>query len=173
MTAMTAVLLPVVAAISLVAQSQFPTDAEVQALARKGVPIGGKAGVVIGLLEPDGSRRVVPAADVPYDGRTLFEVGSITKVFTGILLAEMVERGEVRLDDPVQGLLPKDVTVPARNGKRIRLVDLATHSSGLPRMPDNFAPADPQNPYADYTPERLYAFLRGHQLTRQVGERNE
>jgi CubicO group peptidase (beta-lactamase class C family) len=170
---MTAVLLPFVVAILLVGQSQFPTDAEVRALARKGVPIAGKAGLVTGLLESDGSRRVVSVADVPYDGRTLFEIGSITKVFTGILLAEMVERGEVRLDDPVQALLPRDVTLPSRNGKNIRLLDLATHSSGLPRMPDNFAPADPRNPYADYTPERLYAFLRGHQLTREVGERSE
>jgi CubicO group peptidase (beta-lactamase class C family) len=63
--------------------------------------------------------------------------------------------------------------VPSRNGKQIRLVDLATHSSGLPRMPNNFAPADPANPYADYSPDRLYAFLRGHTLTRDIGERAE
>ena len=112
-------------------------------------------------------------ATFPTTARTLFEIGSITKVFTGILLAEMVERGEVRLEDPVQDLLPKGVVVPSRNGKQIRLVDLATHSSGLPRMPDNFAPADPANPYADYSAEKLYEFLRGHQLTRDIGVRGE
>ena len=173
MGVMTTALLALATAISLAAQSHFPGDADVQALARKGVPVAGKAGVVIGLLEADGSKRVVSVADVPYDGRTLFEIGSITKVFTGILLAEMVERGEVRLEDPVQALLPKDVKVPSRNGRQIRLVDLVTHSSGLPRMPGNFDPADPQNPYADYTPERLYDFLRSHQLTRDIGERAE
>lgn len=159
--------------VGIAAASHFPADADVDAAARRGVRIAGKAGVVVGLLEPDGSTRVLTAADVPYDGHTLFEIGSITKVFTGILLAEMVERREVGLEDPVQDLLPEGTAVPSRNGKQIRLVDLATHSSGLPRMPDNFAPADPRNPYADYTVERLYAFLGGHQLTRDIGERTE
>ena len=61
--------------------------------------------------------------------------------------------------------------MPSRNGKQIRLVDLATHTSGLPRMPDNFAPADASNPYADYTAERLYDFLRGHTLLQSGGQR--
>jgi D-alanyl-D-alanine-carboxypeptidase/D-alanyl-D-alanine-endopeptidase len=155
------------------AQGHFPSDAEIQALTRRGVPVAGKGGVVIGLLDADGSRRVVPVADVPYDGGTLFEIGSITKTFTGILLGEMAERGEVRLEDPVQDLLPKGTMVPARNGRAIRLIDLASHASGLPRMPDNFAPSDPRNPYADYTADRLYTFLRGHQLTRDVGQQVE
>ena len=81
---------------------------------------------------------MIAVGDAAYDGRTLFEIGSITKVFTGILLAEMAERGEVRLEQPVAELLPGDVVVPTRNGRQIRLVDLSTHSSGLPRMPDNF-----------------------------------
>ncbi len=126
-------------------------------------------GIVIGVLEADGTRRVVTVGDTPYDGRTLFEIGSIGKVFTGILLADMVERGEVRLDQPVAELLPPGVDVPARNGRQIRLVDLSTHSSGLPRMPDNFSPGDPGNPYKDYTTTQLYDFLRRHELRRDVG----
>jgi CubicO group peptidase (beta-lactamase class C family) len=173
MASVKATILILLASITLAAQSHFPPDTDVQAIARKGVSIEGKSGVVIGLLEANGSRRVVPAADVPYDGRTLFEIGSITKVFTGILVAEMAERGEVRLEEPVQDLLPKGVVVPSRNGRQIRLVDLATHTSGLPRMPDNFAPADPTNPYADYSADRLYAYLRGHQLGRDIGARAE
>lgn len=173
MTRTTTVLFVFLLSITAAAQSHFPSDAEVQAIARKGVPIGGNAGVVIGLLDANGARRVVSVADVQYDGSTIFEIGSITKAFTGILLAEMVERGEVRLEDPVQDLLPKGTVVPSRNGRQIRLVDLSTHSSGLPRMPDNFAPADAANPYADYTPELLYAFLRRHQLSRDIGERSE
>ena len=158
--------------VPLAAQSSFRADAEIQAIARQGVPIEGRAGVVIGLLEPGGTSRVVTAADVPYDGRTLFEIGSITKVFTGILLADMAERGEVRLDDPIAHFLPQGTSVPSRNGKHIRLVDLATHSSGLPRMPSNFA-VDPSNPRDGYPAERLYEFLRGHELTRDIGGRAE
>ena len=155
------------------AQRLFPSDADVAAAAKNAVAIEGRSGVVIGLVETDGSQRVVPVANVPMDGRTIFEIGSITKVFTGILLAEMAQRREVSLEDPVQDLLPRGTTVPSRNGRQIRLVDLATHSSGLPRMPNNFAPADPQNPYVDYTEDRLYLFLRGHQLMRDVGESAE
>jgi D-alanyl-D-alanine-carboxypeptidase/D-alanyl-D-alanine-endopeptidase len=158
---------------TVAAQDPSTPEAEIQALARRGVPVAGKGGLVIGLLDANGVRRVVPVADVPYDGRTIFEIGSITKTFTGILLAEMAERGELRLEDPVQDLLPKGVSVPARNGRQIRLVDLATHTSGLPRLPGNLAPADSANPYADYSVDRLYDFLRGHQLGRDIGERAE
>ncbi len=98
-----------------------------------------------------------------------FEIGSITKVFTGILLADMVERGEVRLDQPVAELLPPGVQVPSRNGRQIQLVDLATHSSGLPRMPDNFAPGNPADAYRTYSVASFYDFLRRHELRRDIG----
>lgn len=153
----------------LAAQGHFPPDSAIRDAARQAGTVTGDVGIVIGLLEADGTRRVVTVGDAPYDGRTLFEIGSITKVFTGILLAEMAARGEVRLDQPVVELLPADVTVPSRSGRQIRLVDLSTHSSGLPRMPDNFTPGDPGNPYADYTPARLYDFLRRHELRRDIG----
>src|ERR1051326_6197860 len=66
------------------------------------------------------------------DGDTVFEIGSVTKVFTSLLLADMVQKGEVKLDDPISKYLPASVKVPTRNGKQITLLDLATHSSGLP-----------------------------------------
>jgi serine-type D-Ala-D-Ala carboxypeptidase/endopeptidase len=89
---------------------------------------------------------------------TLYEIGSLTKLFTGLLLAEQSERGAVRLDDPVSQLLP----APLRSaGRPITLLDLATQRSGLPRLPSNLAPRDPQNPYADYDAAQLLAFLRG------------
>jgi len=75
---------------------------------------------VIGVLEADGTRRVITVGYLPFDRRTLFEIGSITKVFTGILLAEMAERGEVRLEQPVVELLPAGVAIPSRNGRQIR-----------------------------------------------------
>ena len=61
--------------------------------------------------------------------------------------------------------------VPSRNGKQITLLDLSMQVSGLPRMPNNFKPADPANPYADYTPAKLYEFLSGYTLTRDIGEK--
>jgi CubicO group peptidase (beta-lactamase class C family) len=90
----------------------------------------------------------------------LFEIGSITKVFTSLLLADLVERGELTLDTPVAKLLPDSVKVPSRNGKQITLLDISMQVSGLPRMPSNFHPADPDNPFADYDAAKLYEFLR-------------
>ena len=63
----------------------------------------------------------------------------------------MVQRGEVSLNDPVSKYLPEGVKVPERNGRAITLVDLATHTPGLPRLPGNLRPKDPANPYADYS----------------------
>jgi D-alanyl-D-alanine-carboxypeptidase/D-alanyl-D-alanine-endopeptidase len=71
----------------------------------------------------------------PVSSETVFEIGSITKVFTALLLANMVRRGEVGLDDPVSRHLPSDFKVPLRDGREITLADLATHTSGLPRWP--------------------------------------
>jgi len=104
------------------------------------------------------------------DKNTIFEIGSITKVFTTLLLADMCNRTDMTLEDPVRKYLPASVAVPVRNGKQITLLHLATHSSGLPRMPDNFAPADPQNPYADYSAEQMLDFLSNHILSRDIGE---
>ena len=77
-------------------------------------------------------------------------------MFTGILLAQMSATGEISLEDPVQDHLPEGVTVPSRNGRQIRLVDLSMHRSGLPGLPGNMSPADISNPYADYTVDDLY-----------------
>lgn len=103
------------------------------------------------------------------DENTVFEIGSITKVFTGTLLAEAIRRGEVALNDSISKYLPKTVKIPLRAGKEITLLDLATHSSGLPGLPTNFAPKNPGNPYADYTVAQMYDFLSGYQLTRDIG----
>ena len=108
----------------------------------------------------------------PLDGDTVFEIGSITKVFTALLLTEMVMRGEVALDDPVAKFLPANVKVPNRDGKQITLLDLATYSSGLPRIPDGLANGS-GNPYATYGADQLYAFLSGHTLRFDPGTHYE
>jgi D-alanyl-D-alanine-carboxypeptidase/D-alanyl-D-alanine-endopeptidase len=132
------------------------------------------AGLAIGLVTPDGDEfygygrtgeenPAVPGPD------TLFELGSVTKVFTALLLAREVVEGRLALDQPLASLLPAGVVLPERDGAAITLEQLATHTSGLPRMPDDFAPADPLNPYADLSWERLAAFLARYELPRAPG----
>ena len=134
-------------------------------------------GMVVGVIDPSGRRTVAYAStrkeEGPVDADTVFEIGSVTKVFTSLLLADAVRRGEVALTDPVAKYLPPNVKVPERGGKKITLVDLATHTSGLPRMPTNFHPKDPGNPYADYTEAQLYEFLSSVELTRDIGSHYE
>jgi CubicO group peptidase (beta-lactamase class C family) len=130
---------------------------------------------VIGLLEPSGATRILAWGDPgpgqpPLDGESVFEIGSITKVFTGSILADMVLKAEVSLNDPVQRYLPPGATMPTRNGIEITLGMLSEQNSGLPRMPNNFSPADRSNPYADYGADRMYSFLSGYQLARDPGE---
>jgi len=135
-------------------------------------------GIVVGLVDGQG-RRIVAHGTFsktdprPVDGDTVFEIGSVTKVFTSLLLADMARRGEVTLGDPVAKYLPEGVSVPQRDGRPIALVDLATHTSALPRMPENFAPANPANPYADYTIAQLYQFLATYKLPRGIGTQFE
>ncbi|HEX6371035.1 MAG TPA: serine hydrolase [Longimicrobium sp.] len=156
----------------------FPSDADLQVMLDYLVKDGETPGIILGIVEADGSTRVLSAGSAgagarPLGPRTVFEIGSINKTFTGTILADMVARGEVALEDPVQKYMPQGVRVPSRNGRQITLLDLTTHRSGLPRLASNMAPADPTNPYADYTVEQLYAFLNSHELRRDIGSEFE
>ena len=133
-------------------------------------------GIVVGVIEPQG-RRIVAYGRIgqtdprPVNGETIFEIDSVTKVFTALLLADMVQRGEVALTDPVAKYLPAGVKLPERRGRHITLLDLATHTSGLPGFPSNIYPADPANPFADYTADQLYEYLSTYQLKRDIGSK--
>jgi len=107
------------------------------------------------------------------DGDTVYEIGSMTKVFTGLLLADAVAREQVRLDQPAAELLSDGVIMPSEGDRPITLLDLSTHVSGLPRLPDNFEPADWNNPYADFDAAKLQAFLNQYELTRAPGTKSE
>ena len=138
------------------------------------IAAGETAGIVVGFVGAGGETYMsagVLEAGKPgkVDPDTIFEIGSVTKAFTGILLADMVKQGQVKLDDPVRKYLPDTVQVP-KDKREITLLDLATHHSGLPRMPDNFSPADPDDPYVDYTAERLYAALAATTLNIDIGK---
>jgi D-alanyl-D-alanine-carboxypeptidase/D-alanyl-D-alanine-endopeptidase len=160
------------------ARAQLAKDAEIRKILVDRIDtqhLG--VGIVVGVIEP-GGRRIVSYGTFdqdkrPVNGDTLFEIGSVTKVFTALLFADAVQRGEVALDDPVAKYLPAGVKVPERGGRKITLQDLATHTSGLPRLPPNFTPKDPGNPYADYTVQQLYDFLGSYELPRDIGSAYE
>lgn len=135
------------------------------------------SGVVVALIPASGSPQILAWGETARgngklpDGNTVFEIGSVSKTFTSLVLAEAVIDKQVTLDTPVATLLPK-AKLPA--GRRaITLLDLATHTSGLPRMPDNLHPADAENPYADYTEDQLFAFLGTATLGREPGAKYE
>jgi D-alanyl-D-alanine-carboxypeptidase/D-alanyl-D-alanine-endopeptidase len=137
----------------------------------------GSVGASIGLIE-NGMIQFFSYGKMAVDGdegvseETIYEIGSITKVFTTLLLADMVKRGEVQLDDPIELYLP-ELKVPELDGKKITLRHLATHLSGIPRMPDNFNPINPADPYADYSIENLYEYLSHCKLQKAPGEQLE
>jgi D-alanyl-D-alanine-carboxypeptidase/D-alanyl-D-alanine-endopeptidase len=161
------------------ATREVPSDAEIRRILIERIDkYRQSVGIVVGVIEPRG-RRVVAYGNLasgdprPLNGDTVFEIGSITKLFTSLLLADMAERNEVALADPVAKYLPATVKVPERRAEQITLEDLATHKSGLPRMPANVDPRDPGNPFAEYSVEQLYGFLSSYQLPRDIGERFE
>jgi D-alanyl-D-alanine-carboxypeptidase/D-alanyl-D-alanine-endopeptidase len=135
-------------------------------------------GMVVGLVDEHGSSivsygKMDDGASPEVNGITLFEISSITKTFTALLLQDMVERGEMKLDDPVVKYLPKSAKVPTRNGRESTLLHVATHTSGLPRNPENLDPKHADNPLAEYTAEKLNAYLSGCKLTRHPGAKFE
>src|SRR5579875_2701142 len=105
-----------------------------------------QGGLVAGITE-HGQREVMAWGTAKAD--SIFEIGSVTKTFTALTLAQMVEQKKVTLGEPIRELLPPG-SVARPPGPEITLLDLATQHSGLPRLPDNMQPADPADPYADY-----------------------
>lgn len=139
---------------------------------------GINTGIVVGVISSNGITyysygvKSLETNDV-VDENSVFEIGSISKTFTGILLADMVIKGDLNLDDPLQDLLPNGVTAPNRNGESIKLFHLSNHTSSLPRLPENMSPANPTNPYADYSEKQLYDFLNGYELIRDIASQYE
>src|SRR5215475_11747845 len=143
----------------------------VEKAAREHIAAGTYQTLVFGVVD-DGRSEVVAFGQLDggkaADGDTVYEIGSITKTFTATLLASAVLSGRLALDTPVGQLLP-DFTIPSRGTKEITLGDLATQHSGLPRLPPDFMPADPENPYADYDAAKLKESLAAYKLPRDPG----
>jgi CubicO group peptidase (beta-lactamase class C family) len=136
------------------------------------------ASVVIGVLRPSGASLVAYGLAGrrarKTGGDTIFEIASLTKIFTDLLLADAAVRGEARLDDPLSAYVPPGVKVPGFQDRAITLTDLATHTSALPLRPNNLnAAPDTPNKYASYTVEQLYAGLPDYSLNRPPGSKFE
>jgi serine-type D-Ala-D-Ala carboxypeptidase/endopeptidase len=162
---------------ALLSQQHAGIPEEVRANVHARVEAGTWPSLVIGIVDQQGKRYFAygstRAEGRAVDEHTVYEIGSVTKVFTSLALADMAVRGELDLDASLQELLPPEVKVPTRNGKPITPRLLAAQRSGLPRMPENFAPSDSTNPYADYDATRLFNFLSGYSLSHDPGERYE
>lgn len=142
------------------------------------------AGLTVGIITPAGTQTfgfgkiVIAGKEQTPDADTVYEIGSITKIFTGTLLAERVRLGKVKLDDPAQKYLPPTLVLPRRDDRDITLLHLATQTSSLPVQPPligafALASEDPGNPYKTYGSENLKATLDGLKLTRAVGSEYE
>lgn len=111
--------------------------------------------------------------ETPVNEHTLYEIGSVTKTFTGLLLLIQLEKQGYDLDTPVKVLSDGQINLPSVDDTEITLRHLVTHTSGLPRLPANLAPASMDDPYADYTYEELYEFLDDFTPDVAPGERFE
>ena len=147
------------------------------------------AAIVVGLVDPNGTQfygygNMSNANPITVDKDTIFAIGSITKVFTTILLADMVNSGLVNLDDPIEKYFPPSVKAPTYNGQKITLENLATHTSGLPEFPgshcvSNFNGTDDEDSIQarlffiecdkNYTFDQLYQDLSNTTLTSEPG----
>jgi CubicO group peptidase (beta-lactamase class C family) len=132
-----------------------------------------KVGGMIGVIDKHQRRHIFSygsksvADSTPPDANTVFEIGSITKTFTATIAADMFLNGLIP-DDTLSHILPSgQVTLPTKDGVEIRVLHLATHSSGLPRTPHNSSyprpPGyDPEDPYAAYSTQHVYDYLTNH-----------
>lgn len=157
-----------------IAKEEMEVSMNIQNLLQESIEDSGAVGASVAIIDNGrisfyghGKKSITGSDLISED--TIFEIGSVTKVFTSLLLADMADKGTVQLDDLIEMHLP-GIKIPDLDGKKITLRHLATHTSGIPRMPDNFAPKDPSNPYQDYTIERLFEYLESCTLAKTPGE---
>ena len=157
----------------------LPSDDEIQALLEERIDAYRlSVGISVGITD-GGHRRFIsygscrPATRTPVGADTIFEIGSVTKLFTVLLLADVAQRGELSIDDPVARHLPSHVRAPMRGDQVMTLAHLACHTSGLPRIPHDIDAVNSANPYAGYTADRLYDFLGSCELLWPSGQREE
>jgi CubicO group peptidase (beta-lactamase class C family) len=131
-----------------------------------GVLINGKA-VFYGYGETEKGNRQLP------NEHTIFGIGSITKTFTGTLLACAVLDGKINLDDPVNKYMPDSIPPLEYQGIPVTIRTMANHTSGIPRMPSNLNPKDTLNPFRDYDDNDLFSFYKNFKIQRKPGDTYE
>jgi len=106
--------------------------------------------------------------------QTIYDIGSITKTFTTTLLAITVNMGKITLETPITKFLPDSVSNNS-DLKDITFKELANHTSGLPRLPDNFERnlTDLNQPYQNYHTKEMFSFLKHFKLIRKAGIKYE
>ena len=152
------------------------TDKRVDSAARNYIQKGNTVGLSIGIIkngvihtynygETQQGNGILP------DANSIYEIGSITKTFTATLLAYYTDEGKVKLNDPITKYLP-DSVASNKELQGVTLEMLSNHTSGLPRLPDNFQfhSSDPYDPYKDYTKQHLFAYLKTCKLNSKPGE---
>lgn len=145
---------------------------EIEKVMKECVDKGHTQGMVIAVITPDETRfykygKMAVDDPAPIDEDSIFETGSITKIFTSLLLEEMVSKEEVSLNDPVEKFFP--AKMPEYKGKKITLEHLSTHTAGFPYMPANFLMKDMYNPFCEYSIEYLINFFANYQLPFEPG----
>ncbi|CAM2068566.1 Serine hydrolase [Sulfidibacter corallicola] len=150
---------------------EIPED--LQNLLRRSVESKKIPSMVVGIVNPQGKsvlsfgRTQPDGAEV--DGDTLYEIGSVTKIFTSALLADMVAQGKMGLNDPIDRYLPEGFQAPRKEDVAITLTHLATHRSGLPRLPENMVVTG-NDPYVDYDRQKLHEAVRDQTLLTTPGK---
>lgn len=147
------------------AAAAAPDDGAIRAMmAQRLAAMGQGGGMVVGVVDASG-RRVISLGTLgrgdlrPMDGRTVFWLASVTKVFTALLLGQMAQAHELSVDDPAAAFLPGPADRLPRSGARaVSLADLATMTAGFPPKPDNLSSADKTTPFAGYRERALLSF---------------
>lgn len=170
---MRVVLLALVAFAVLSSAAQATTSDELRAVLERRLS-GDRTGTCIAaaVIEQTVATAYVcadPKTARPFDERTAFEIGSVTKTMTAALLAQLILKGEITLDDPLAKLLPPGATAPTFAGEPILLKHVVTHTSGLPALPGRIAPTDMRNPYATLTEKQLLDSLAEAKLASRPG----
>ncbi len=125
---------------------------------------GGTPGLIAGLIDGD-STYIVDYGSTNLDSmvriteNTVFEIGSLSKVFTMSLLSVLVHEGLLNLDDPVNKWVPEDY-MNRKIGDELKVSDLVNHTAGFPRLPKDFGlkQSNPDDPYSDYTKDDLLTY---------------
>ncbi|HEY9256946.1 serine hydrolase domain-containing protein [Chitinophaga sp.] len=146
-------------------------DLMVEHVVRGYIQKGNTCGLVLAVINKGKVRKYSYGSvnkklkQLPDAENTIFEIGSVTKTFNSLILAEEVVAGRMKLNDPINLYLPDSIPALNFHGKAITLQDLANHTSGFPRLPANIfnSSVDPKDPYKHYPVDSLYSFLMRYQ----------